>query len=386
MFWFIAERFTGVGAHKLRPGGFVLSQQIDITVRQDRSSLLPTAGDSRPPEAPRPDVAESCRVPIRSLLPADSPREYGEDAEHVRTLVEAGAELPPIIVHRATMRVIDGMHRMRAAMIRGDETIEVRFFDGTEQDAFVLAVRANVTHGLPLSRSDRARAAERLVALYPTWSDRTIASAAGLGTRSVAAIRLSLHAGEGPVARIGRDGRVRPLDNAEGRIRASAILRERPEASLREVAREAAISPSTVRDVKQRMTRGEDPVPPGRGQREADHPAPHERFGGQEADEVAVNTILKGLQSDPSLRFSESGRSLLRWILSRAVRADERLDVVGKVPPHCSYLIADVARRCANEWLQLASDLERRNEETREVVTVLRPTARGAGTGTHRTA
>jgi hypothetical protein len=73
--------------------------------------------------------------------------------------------------------------------------------------------------------------------------------------------------------------------------------------------------------------------------------------------------MLEGLQKDPSLRFTESGRTVLRWIFSRAIRSHERLDVAGKVPPHCTYIIANVARACADEWLRLANELEQRNAE-----------------------
>lgn len=94
-------------------------------------------------------------------------------------LAAVEAKLPPIIVHRATMRVIDGMHRLAAAKLRNDETIEVRFFEGTEQEAFVLAVKANISHGRPLSLTDRTSAAERIIVSHPAWSDRAIAVAAG---------------------------------------------------------------------------------------------------------------------------------------------------------------------------------------------------------------
>src|SRR4051794_13870261 len=99
-----------------------------------------------------PDTDDNTeRVPLAALQPADSPRQSGEDDEHIRVLAESATRLPPIIVHRATMRVIDGMHRVGAAQLRGDETIEARFFDGTSQEAFILAVRSNITHGRPLS-------------------------------------------------------------------------------------------------------------------------------------------------------------------------------------------------------------------------------------------
>ncbi|WP_368858328.1 ParB/RepB/Spo0J family partition protein [Nocardia alni] len=62
--------------------------------------------------------------------------------------------LPPIIVHRESWHVIDGVHRVRAAQLRGDSTILARLFDGGEADAFVLAVTSNTRHGLPLSSAD----------------------------------------------------------------------------------------------------------------------------------------------------------------------------------------------------------------------------------------
>ncbi|WP_218578913.1 ParB/RepB/Spo0J family partition protein [Phytohabitans houttuyneae] len=310
------------------------------------------------------ETVETEWVPVKTILPANSPRQAGEDIEHTRMLASVDQRLPPIIVHRSSMRVIDGNHRLGAALLRGDELIEVRFFDGSEQEAFVLAVQTNIAHGLPLSLADRTRAAERIIASHPNWSDRAIASVTGLGARTVGNVRRrSLGGGDGEVrARTGRDGRVRPLDNAEGRLRASAIIRERPGASLREVAREAGVSPSTVRDVRKRIERGEDPVPSVRRGRGDGSGVKSFGVGGVEGPRLA--SMLRGLQSDPSLRFTESGRMLLRWIFSRAIRSDERLDVVGKVPPHCTYIVANVARVCADEWLQLANELEQRTAET----------------------
>ena len=210
-------------------------------------------------------------LPVTALRPADSPRRAGEDIGHIEMLASIEERLPPIVVHRASMRVIDGMHRLRAAKLRGDDRVEVRFFDGDEQEAFVLAVTANTTHGLPLSIGDRALATERIIASQPTWSDRAIAVAVGLGARTVGNIRRRMQDQaevESVTARTGRDGRVRPVDNSVGRLRASALIKQRPEASLREIAREAGVSPSTVRDVRLRLERGEDPLPQMRQRRE----------------------------------------------------------------------------------------------------------------------
>jgi hypothetical protein len=298
-------------------------------------------------------------LPVSALLPADSPRLDGEDIEHTRMLARIEAKLPPIIVHRSSMRVIDGMHRLNAAIIRGDDLIEVRFFDGPEHEAFVLAVKTNIAHGRPLSLADRTRAAERIMSSHPTWSDRAIAAAAGLGARSVAEIRRKFEetadAGQGAKARMGRDGRVRPLDHAEGRLKASEIIRDRPDASLRDIARSAGVSPATALDVRKRIQRGDEPVPqsPRRGPTRTHQP---------KSDELGPDlvSLLRGLTSDPALRFSESGRNLLRWMLSRAIRPGEWRGISVEVPPHCTYIMANVARQCADQWLQVAGDLERR--------------------------
>jgi ParB-like chromosome segregation protein Spo0J len=297
-------------------------------------------------------------LPVASLHPADSPRQAGEDVGHIQMLARIDARLPPVLVHRGTMRVIDGMHRLRAAKLRGDDRIEVKFFDGTVQEAFVLAVKANTTHGLPLSLADRSQATERIIAANPTWSDRVIASAVGLGARTVGNIRRRMQGDvevDSVIARTGRDGRVRPLDHTDGRLRASALIKERPDASLREIAREVGVSPSTVRDVRQRLQRGEDPVPQARRRRD------DRLMDDKKLDRGRIAMMLHGLRSDPSLRFTESGRIVLRWVFARTISYDEWLDVTRKVPPHCAYILANVARSCADEWLQMADELEQRS-------------------------
>jgi len=73
------------------------------------------------------------QVPVASLVRGDSPRLEGESKAHAAGMVDA-ADIPPIIVHRATMRVIDGMHRLRAASLGQQDMIAVRFFDGTAEE------------------------------------------------------------------------------------------------------------------------------------------------------------------------------------------------------------------------------------------------------------
>lgn len=325
-------------------------------------------------------------VPIGSITAGDTPRLNGVDPEHVHLLTKTGSTLPPILVERSTMRVIDGMHRLRAAVARGQSTIEVEFFDGSERAAFVRAVEANIAHGLPLSLADRRAAAERIIELYPEWSDRRVAASAGVSDKTVAAIRRSSTAESTQLsARVGRDGRARPLNGATGRWIASELIEERPNASLREIAREAGISVATVRDVRERMRKGENPIPTmlrgdvGRkpedgtssginGRPTTDGvpatPAGRQRVadGGHDAN-LDCGRLLEGLKRDPSLRYSDAGRALLRWLDLRTVRSKELEGITAQVPPHAAILIARVARQCSVAWENLAAELELRNQD-----------------------
>lgn len=78
----------------------------------------------------------------------------------------------------------------------------MRFYDGDEQGAFVIAVRANLAHGPPLSLPDRMRAAARMVRSHPRWSDRAIAQATGLAAATVSSMLFDRpgHAVEQPTA------------------------------------------------------------------------------------------------------------------------------------------------------------------------------------------
>ncbi|MFE5030655.1 winged helix-turn-helix transcriptional regulator [Streptomyces sp. NPDC056683] len=273
---------------------------------------------------------------------------------------------------RSTMRVIDGMHRLLAACLRGQETIEAEFFDGTPDEAFLRAVEANVTHGLPLSQEDRRAAAARIVEAHPQMSDRAIAKASGLGTKSVAAIRRSLALSqEQPTARIGRDGKLRPLNGAEGRRRAAELIAEDPHASLREVARRAGISPATVSDVRKRLLSGELPVAERRravadeSSADAGLPAVPGRIPAQRTarkvrrvEQPDPVDLLDKLLRDPSLRHKEDGRHLLRLLQQNALGNQMWHKLAAVVPTHCCDLVVDLARQYAETWMEFAQELD----------------------------
>lgn len=294
-------------------------------------------------------------VAISELTTGESLRSAGVDEAHARVLAESVEDLPPILVHRETMRVIDGAHRLRAAVLAGAEHIKARLFTGDDNCAFVLGVRANIAHGLPLSLSDRKAAAARVLSAYPEWSDRAVATATGLSARTVSGLRgRSTAEGTRLVSRVGLDGRSRPVDRTEGRRRASKLLAQRPDASLREIARATGVSPGTVKDVRDRMHRGADPVP-------APRRSGQQTGNGQVQDGLRdITALSRGVRRDPSLRFTDAGRLVLRWLEANSMGGMELERLVEELPPHTAGVIAELARSYAAHLTEFATRLERR--------------------------
>ncbi len=319
-----------------------------------------------------PEGKPIVRVPIADLRRSQSPRLCGEDRQHIRALAESDAELPPIIVHRSTMRVIDGMHRLRAAELRERDEIDVRFFDGDESAAFVLAVRANITHGLPLSLADRKAAAAAIIRSHPDWSDRMIASRTGLAAKTVGGMRDADGGTSHPDSRVGQDGRVRPTSTARARKIAGELIGEHPDLSLRQVARAVGLSPETVRDVRSRIRRDEDPVPAPRDARDPSDAATDtaaNRTTGRAEDtatepagpqvprrELAAAVHL--LRDDPALRLNGLGRALLKTLDANTLINARLEHILANVPPHCRTAVAKAARGCALMWRSLATQLD----------------------------
>ncbi|MFE3652083.1 ParB/RepB/Spo0J family partition protein [Streptomyces sp. NPDC059152] len=298
-----------------------------------------------------------------------SPRRAGLDIGHVRLLTESATASPPIVVQRGTLRVVDGVHRVRAAQRLGRDTIEARFFEGTDEDAFVLAVELNSSHGLPLSLGDRTAAANRILATHAAWSDRRIARVTGLSPTTVGSLRKRVTVQNGHLdTRMGSDGRVRPLDSASGRRVAGQVLTEQPELSLRQVAKLAGVAPSTVRDVRDRLLAGEDVVPQQRScTQPAEPPAKEGPVKGRPAAartaarDLDLQATLESLRNDPSIRLNQSGRELLRLLNHSSVEQGSLERIVDHVPPHRASAVAELIRTNTQVWMAFAAALEQRS-------------------------
>lgn len=278
-------------------------------------------------------------VPIDHLVETMSPRLTNLDLHHVRALAENLEDLPPILVHRETRAVVDGTHRLMAARLRGRGSVRVEFFDGSELEAFVEAVRQNTTHGKALTLGERKHAARQMLSLMPERSDRAVAEICGLSSKTVAGIRSR---GVGPPSlppfRVGRDGRRRPTDPTRVRLEVADLLRKQPEASARAVAAAVATSQATVLDVRRRLARGESPAP------------------GRPPD----GPCAAAPGPDSALAATADGRSFARWFDATRIAPDRCLRFADAVPRGRVYLVADEARARAAAWARFADLVEAR--------------------------
>jgi ParB-like chromosome segregation protein Spo0J len=305
-------------------------------------------------EAP-PDVVE---VPLGELSGSPSLRAGGLDAAHVATLAELAPNWPPVVVRRADRTVIDGQHRIAAATRLGLPSLPAVLFDGTADDAYVEFVRCNVGHGLPLSLDERRAAVRRILRTHPERSDRGIAELCGVSPKTVARMRDRRAAkggarrGATPVpGRVGRDGRIRPVDSAAVRTRIAEELARQPDASLRAIAQVVGASPETVRSVKNKLLAGNTVA----ARRTPADPAP----------EATVLGLLsrrqrhaRSWQDDRALAAYDGGAQFVDWFDATSVDSVDSWEHVGSVPLSRVYEVADEARRRAAFWVGFAEALE----------------------------
>jgi len=298
-------------------------------------------------------------VDVDLLRKGLSPRLDGIDTTHVRHLAGLPEELPPLVVHQATMRVMDGLHRLAAARSRGERLVPVVYFEGSYDEAFVVAVRLNAVHGRALRPKDRTAAVRRILSTHPHCSDRSIAAMCGVAPRTVARLRQeSADDRQRLTTRIGRDGRRHPLSAQEGRRAAERIMREEPEVSLREVARRAGVSVGTALDVRRRLLVAAPEVP---GHTGTGMPLGQRQWTAGTPGHAAAPRLheqLEWLAREPALRYTDQGRALLRLLSTTLTFLDSSGPMAKAVPNHCRRSLQAVARACARGWLDFAERLD----------------------------
>lgn len=204
-----------------------------------------TTSTPRPPNRPT-------RVAIE-LVAAKSAVRSSIDHEHAARLAEVLDRCPPIVVAENGTVLIDGLHRLEAARLRGWDTIPVVFVPvASPADLLLAAASANRAHGLPLTREQRRDAVEALLRLGTTLSDRALASACGVARTTVAALRAegrprsggvnTCSAGEPDRPRLGQDNKHYPGASRHLGRAAESIVRLEPAITVRALAQRLGAS------------------------------------------------------------------------------------------------------------------------------------------------
>jgi ParB-like chromosome segregation protein Spo0J len=288
---------------------------------------------------------------VRDLQVSSSFRDGGVDPDHVERLVGSAGRWPPLLVLRRDRSVIDGAHRLAAARLLGLERVEASLFDGGPDDALIEFVRRNAHHGLPLTLRERKRAASRVLAAQPEWSDRRIAELCAISPKTVGRLR-SQRPTEEPLrldngSRVGRDDRSRPLNRASARSRVLEAIRDHPGASLRSLAAVASVSPETVRLVRLNSSAPHRPDPPAGAALSAEDPE-EPRW-----------------REDTALASCDGGEDFVAWFDRTALGEQDWRRHVEAVPLSRVYEIGDEARRRSELWTELARSLEGRSSRRR---------------------
>jgi hypothetical protein len=300
--------------------------------------------------------ADVSDINLRVLKLGLSPRLSEQDIEHAQLLAYRFDECPPILVERSTSTVIDGVHRLLAARMLGRKSVTVQFFDGTHEQAFVEAVKSNIAHGKPLSLTEREAAAKKILQMTGDWSDRRVAEVCGLSDKTVGRLRKSSADIPQSMKRVGRDGRVRPVDPKQLRDSISSVLTENPDTRPQDLARSLATSATTVRNVRKQL-----------------------RSGGAAADQSAessgTNTVHHSSQQATSLWATDSailsmgdGVNFGGWLDKSKIASHDWVDRVAEVPLGRIPQLIEDARDRADQWAKFASLLEVRYRHSSRLV------------------
>jgi hypothetical protein len=153
--------------------------------------------------------------------------------------------------------------------------------------------------------------------------------------------------------RLGRDGRLRPVDPLATRARIAKELTRRPDASLRTIASAVGASPETVRSVRNEM----------RGATGGSEPA--ERVQ-REAEATVLGLLSRKSPQAPPVRDDraftdrDGGLQFVGWFDTTSVEPGDLCRYVDAVPLSRVYEIADEARRRAEFWEGFAVAVEGR--------------------------
>lgn len=306
-----------------------------------------------------------------------------EDKQHARAAVKAFPAAYAAKFPKAVAKITDDLEQLLAFYdYPAEHWVHLRTTNPIES-AF-----ASVRHRTKITRGPGSRAAGLAMAfkLIEAAQDRW---------RAVNAPHLvaQLHRSG---KRIGQYGRARPVDSNKSRQQLIELLADRTDASVREIAAETGVSPSTVSSVRRKLATmaatnelgGEEEAGTAKketrraGPHVAAQPTPNQHSAGayqQSADTTqmlhndshptaASLELLKRLGRDPAVRGKEAGRDLVRWLSVHVVKPDNPLPDLGILPQHARATVRTLALQVVAVWTDLAhrlNDLGRRPNSSR---------------------
>jgi ParB-like chromosome segregation protein Spo0J len=303
------------------------------------------------------------------LSPGRSLRDSPLDPDHVERLASTGGDWPPLLVRRSDLVVVDGLHRLAAAVELGLRTTCAVMFDGSSEEALVEAIRANVAHGLPLTLKERKKAALQLLSIRGEWSDRMVARICGVSGSTIGLLRASAESGPASAEivrlnrRVGRDGRARPTDRAALRRQIADALDDEPGASLRAIAARTGASPATVRAVRLALDRPAVQAPDRADAGAAGKVWPNKEWPNKEWPDKEwpeKEWPDKEWAVDSACSSAEAALEFALWFDRTRIDAQACWLHAPNVPLSRVYEVLDESRRRAKLWSDFAAALQTR--------------------------
>jgi len=274
-----------------------------------------------------------CEVEVASLRHGPAVRSDGLDESYAKLLASVVTPLPPIVVDSQTMVVLDGVHRVRAAVLRQETFIRARYVSGSESELLIMAVQANAAHGRPLSLTDRKNAAGRLLSVSPEMSDRAVAGICGLSPTTVGLLRFSVLPYGQLSFRRGKDGRVRGPRKLDSHLAVHGVTGSTPfEASSR---RELGDQPQSASRARLPIVRRESVEPPSR------------------------SAASKPLLCDAAFHASVDLEQFATWFDGHRITGQEVTLALTLLPKSRLYEVSAEARSRAKFWQEMAGQLDR---------------------------
>lgn len=152
------------------------------------------------------DIKASAKVQARVSIDEDAIKDYTAKAKEAKAK-GADSPFPNLVIFtdpKGTNFLADGFHRLKSLKASGYEEAECEVREGTENDAFLFACKANLEHGVRLNSDDKKHNLSRVLEIQPDASNTVLADLAGV---SEFFVRQHRPAAQSPTERVNKKGK-----------------------------------------------------------------------------------------------------------------------------------------------------------------------------------